>query len=49
VYWAFQIIAFLGFKQLFIAGLDMNNFNLPRFYETHENKLPTFLPEKVDD
>ncbi|WBL73659.1 sugar glycosyltransferase [Serratia liquefaciens] len=49
VYWAFQIIAFLGFKQLFIAGLDMNNFHLPRFYETPENKLPTFLPEKVDD
>lgn len=49
VYWAFQIIAFLGFKQLFISGLDMNNFHLPRFYETQENKLPTFLPEKVDD
>ncbi|CAI0760728.1 UNVERIFIED_ORG: Kdo-III transferase WaaZ [Serratia quinivorans] len=49
VYWAFQIIAFLGFKQLFIAGLDMNNFHLPRFYETPENQLPTFLPEKVDD
>lgn len=49
VYWAFQIISFLGFKQLFIAGLDMNNFHLPRFYETKENKLPTFLPEKIDD
>lgn len=49
VYWVFQIIAFLGFKQLFIVGLDMNNFHLPRFYETPENKLPTFLPEKVED
>ncbi|MBI3311434.1 MAG: sugar glycosyltransferase [Serratia liquefaciens] len=49
VYWAFQIIAFLGFKQLFIVGLDMNNFQLPRFYETPENQLPTLLPEKVDD
>lgn len=49
VYWALQIISFLGFKQLFIAGLDMNNFHLPRFYETPENKLPTLLSEKVDD
>ncbi|MEE4407269.1 MULTISPECIES: sugar glycosyltransferase [unclassified Serratia (in: enterobacteria)] len=49
VYWAFQIISFLGFKQLFIAGLDMNNFHLPRFYETKESKLPTFLAEKIDD
>ena len=49
VYWAFQILSFLGFKQLFIAGLDMNNFDLPRFYETPENQLPTFLPEKVED
>ncbi|MEB7884044.1 sugar glycosyltransferase [Serratia fonticola] len=48
VYWTLQIIAFLGFKQVFIAGLDMNNFHLPRFYETEQNKLPTFLSEKVD-
>ncbi|CAI0770001.1 sugar glycosyltransferase [Serratia entomophila] len=47
VYWALQIISFLGFKQLFIAGLDMNNFHLPRFYETAQSMLPTFLPEKV--
>lgn len=48
VYWALQIISFLGFKQLFIAGLDMNNFHLPRFYETAQSMLPTFLPEKVE-
>ncbi len=49
VYWAFQIISFLGFKQLFIAGLDMNNFHLPRFYETPESQLPTSLSDKVAD
>ncbi|ATA18112.1 Kdo-III transferase WaaZ [Gibbsiella quercinecans] len=49
VYWAFQIISYLGFEQLLIAGLDMNNFHLPRFYETAANKLPTFLADKVDD
>ncbi|CAI1909500.1 lipopolysaccharide core biosynthesis protein [Serratia fonticola] len=47
VYWTLQIIAFLGFKQLFIVGLDMNNFHLPRFYETEQNKQPTCLPEKM--
>lgn len=47
-YWALQIITYLGFKQLFIAGLDMNNFHLPRFYETDQNRLPTSLQEKME-
>lgn len=47
-YWAMQIIAYLGFKQLFIAGLDMNNFHQPRFYETEQDRLPTFLADKVE-
>lgn len=47
VYWAFQILTFLGFKQLYIIGLDMNNFHQPRFYETAENKLPTNLEVKI--
>ncbi|MCL1030753.1 sugar glycosyltransferase [Serratia silvae] len=47
VYWALQILTFLGFKQLYIIGLDMNNFHQPRFYETTENKLPTNLEVKV--
>lgn len=34
VYWALQIVAFLGFKTIYLAGVDMNNFCLPRFYET---------------
>ncbi len=46
-YWALQIIAYLGFKQLFIAGLDMNNFHQPRFYETEQDRLPTFPADKV--
>lgn len=46
VYWALQIVAFLGFQTVYIAGLDMNNFNLPRFYENEENKLPCFLDKK---
>jgi Kdo-III transferase WaaZ len=49
VYWALQILTFLGFKQLFIIGLDMNNFNQPRFYEVAENKLPTELEVKATD
>ncbi|MEA9392332.1 sugar glycosyltransferase [Acerihabitans sp. TG2] len=46
VYWALQIVAFLGFQTVYIAGLDMNNFNQPRFYENEKNKLPCFLDEK---
>lgn len=47
-YWALQIIFFLGFQRIIIAGLDMNNFNKPRFYETATNKLPSFLEEKLN-
>ncbi|XBS69932.1 sugar glycosyltransferase [Acerihabitans sp. KWT182] len=46
VYWALQIVAFLGFQTVYIAGLDMNNFSQPRFYENEKNKLPCFLDEK---
>ncbi|MDT3253920.1 sugar glycosyltransferase [Serratia sp. root2] len=49
IYWALQILTFLGFKRLFIIGLDMNNFHQPRFYEAAENKLSTDLESKVDD
>lgn len=37
VYWALQIVAFLGFKTIYLAGVDMNNFSSPRFYETTDN------------
>ena len=46
VYWALQIVAFMGFQTVYIAGLDMNNFTQPRFYENEKNKLPCFLDEK---
>lgn len=47
MYWALQVIYFLGFKKIYIAGLDMNNFNQPRFYENFNTMLPSFLEEKV--
>ncbi|POD95603.1 hypothetical protein BV924_14815 [Pectobacterium odoriferum] len=39
VYWALQIIIYMGFKDIYIAGLDMNNFNKPRFYENEKDKV----------
>lgn len=42
-YVALQIIYALGYKTINIAGLDMNNFGTPRFYENKENKQPTML------
>lgn len=48
VFWALQILLFLGFKRLYIAGLDMTNFHQPRFYETDQDKLPSFLAEKFE-
>ena len=43
IYWALQVLAFCGFEKIYIIGLDMNNFNQPRFYETNQDKLPTLL------
>lgn len=37
VYWALQISAYLGFNKLYLAGVDLNNFHLPRFYETKDD------------
>ncbi|RLZ11317.1 lipopolysaccharide biosynthesis protein [Acinetobacter sp. 2JN-4] len=42
-YVALQIINALNYKEIYIAGLDMNNFNKPRFYETNDDKQPTSL------
>ena len=47
-YWAMQIAYYLGYEQLFIAGLDMTNFSLPRFYETPNDILPSRLAESLD-
>jgi Kdo-III transferase WaaZ len=49
VYWSLQILAYLGFNKIYIAGLDMSNFSTPRFYETNDNMLPSFLNDKVND
>lgn len=46
MFWALQILLFLGSTRLYIAGLDMTNFHQPRFYETDQDKLPSFLAEK---
>ncbi len=48
VYWALQILAALGFNTILVSGLDMTNFNQPRFYETQQEKLPSYLATKVD-
>ncbi len=48
VYWALQILAWLGFNTILVSGLDMTNFNQPRFYETQQEKLPSYLATKVD-
>ncbi|WP_333617394.1 sugar glycosyltransferase [Mixta calida] len=45
-YWALQIAAFMGPKKIIFAGLDMNNFEEPRFYENSDNVLPSFLAKK---
>lgn len=45
VYWALQIIQFMGFRRVIIAGLDMNNFQQPRFYENENDKSPCNLEQ----
>lgn len=45
-YWALQIAAYLGADSILFAGLDMNNFDKPRFYETCETRSPSYLQEK---
>lgn len=47
-YTALQIGCALGYEKIYIAGLDMNNFHAPRFYETEHNKLGTRLDKDFD-
>lgn len=42
-YPALQVGYALGYEELYFVGLDMNNFNKPRFYENVVNMLPTSL------
>lgn len=48
-YVALQIIYSQGSKEIYLAGLDMNNFNHPRFYENNDNKQPTMLNDYMDE
>ena len=47
-YWALQIAAWLGANRILLAGVDMNNFAAPRFYETEGDKLPSFLSSNFE-
>lgn len=49
MYWALQVLYFLGFKKIYIAGLDLNNFNQPRFYENFNTMMPSFLEDKINN
>lgn len=42
-YVALQIAYALHYRKIYIAGLDMNDFSKPRFYENAENKQSTML------
>lgn len=50
-YVALQVAVALGYQKILLAGLDMNNFHLPRFYEQTGHVQPTGLEalfEKID-
>lgn len=42
-YWALQIACYLGAQPLMLAGVDMNNFSAPRFYENEGDVMPSLL------
>ncbi|OTG84717.1 lipopolysaccharide biosynthesis protein [Acinetobacter sp. ANC 4648] len=44
-YVALQVTHALQYEKIYIAGLDMNDFNTPRFYESKDNKQPTMLDQ----
>jgi len=44
-YVALQVVCALKYKKIYIAGLDMNNFSQPRFYEGTDNKQSTMLDQ----
>lgn len=48
VYFALQIAAALGYKRVFLAGVDMKNFDAPRFYENEHNRLETRLHQEFE-
>lgn len=48
-YVALQIIYSLSYQEVYLAGLDMNNFNQPRFYENINDKQPTMLDQYLTE
>lgn len=48
-YVALQIIYSLSYQEVYLAGLDMNNFNQPRFYENTSDKQPTMLDQYLTE
>ena len=48
-YVALQIIHSLSYAEIYLSGLDMNNFNQPRFYEESSNKQPTMLNQYLTE
>ncbi|MDI9223439.1 sugar glycosyltransferase [Pantoea sp. EA-12] len=47
-YWALQIASWLCRGRILLAGVDMNNFSSPRFYENEKNKQKSFLEENFN-
>lgn len=43
VYLSLQLAAAMGYKRVYLAGVDMTRFNEPRFYENQQNRLGTRL------
>ncbi|NHB58717.1 lipopolysaccharide biosynthesis protein [Acinetobacter sp. 194] len=47
-YTALQIAFGLDYTTIYMIGVDLNNLNQPRFYETEEHKQPTWLNQHLD-
>jgi len=48
-YEALQILSWLGFRQIYLHGIDLSNADhAPRFYENEENKLPCHLTKQLE-
>ncbi len=48
-YAALQMAFFLNYKKIYLSGLDMNNFDKPRFYENPEDILNTELDKNFEN
>lgn len=47
-YVSLQVAHALNYKQIYLAGLDMNNLSQPRFYENSNCQQPTTLNHHLD-